>query len=261
MKKNILAFAAALGAALGFLSASLPAAAAEGPSLPPAPIDVRDVASLQAGAKTFVNYCLGCHSATAVRYNSLHGIGLSDEQIKDNLLFTADKVGEMMNVGMTRQDGKAFFNAAPPDLSVEARVRGADWLYAYLRGFYKDPSTPTGWNNVVFPHVAMPHVLWQLQGIRQLKEDKSAEGAAAKEGAAEGEEARPRAPQFETLTPGKLSQAEYDVTVRDLVNYMVWMAEPHQVERKQIGFWVLFGLLIMIAFTWALKSAFWKDLH
>ncbi|HXC41209.1 MAG TPA: cytochrome c1, partial [Burkholderiales bacterium] len=251
MKKILPALFAA--AAALFLTAAAVPAFAEGETLPSVNIDVGDKASLQAGARTFVNYCLSCHAASAVRYNSLRDIGLTDEQIKDNLLFTAGKVGEMMNVGMTRQDGKEFFNAPPPDLSVEARVRGAEWLYAYLRGFYKDPSTPTGWNNTVFPHVAMPNVLWQLQGVRAVKEEKPAD---AKEGKSEGEgEGRGEhaALKFETVTPGKLTPAQYDETVRDLVTFMVWMGEPHQLERKQIGFWVLVVFAILIGLTFALK--------
>ena len=247
MKKlfTVLAAACALS---GLFTAG--AVFAEGPDLPPAPINTHDTASLQAGARTFVNYCLNCHGAGMVRYNSLEGLGLTDQQIRDNLLFTAGKVGEMMSVGLTRADGKAFFNAAPPDLSVEARVRGADWLYAYLRGFYSDPTTTTGWNNVVFPHVAMPHALWQLQGVRTLVQDKPAEGAV---------ESAVHTPRFETVVPGTLSPVEYDATVRDLVNYLVWMGEPHQALRKQIGFWALFVLGIMIVLTWLLKKEFWKD--
>ena len=147
------------------LSSSL-AMANEAMKLDPAPIDPRDVASLQAGARAFVNYCLNCHSASLMRYSRMRDIGLTDEQIKDNLLFSADKVGEMMNVAMSKKDGKDWFGASPPDLSVVARARGADWLYTYLRGFYRDSSTATGWNNLAFDRVAMPHVLWTLQGER-----------------------------------------------------------------------------------------------
>src|SRR3990170_8225561 len=147
-----------------------------------APIDVRDVASLQAGARTFVNYCLNCHSASLVRYNRLRDIGLTDQQIKDNLLFTADKVGEMMNIAMTKKDAADWFGPAP-DLSLIARSRGADWLWSYFRGYYRDPNSATGWNNTVFSDVGMPHVLWQLQGERVLIEDVSrdVEGRAVKD--------------------------------------------------------------------------------
>ncbi len=234
-------------------------AAGAGVKLDHAPVDIHDKASLQAGARNFVNYCLSCHSASLVRYNSLRDIGLTDEQIKDNLLFSADKVGEMMNSGMTRKDGKEWFGAAPPDLSVIARARGADWLYTYLRGFYRDPSTVSGWNNVAFDRVAMPHVLWQLQGERIRKEEviKDADGKAI----SDGHGGVRKVVKFETVKPGSMSGNEYDVMVGDLVNFMVWMGEPNQVLRKQIGFWVLFVLGILIGLVWLLKSAFWKDVH
>lgn len=236
-------------------------ALAAGPklSLDHAPIDIRDKASLQAGARTFVNYCLNCHSASMMRYNRLNDIGLTDEQIKDNLLFTADKVGEMMNSGISRKDGKEWFGAPPPDLSVIARSRGADWLYTYLRGFYRDPATVTGWNNTVFDRVAMPHVLWQLQGERIRKEEvmKDRDGKDL----SDGHGGVRKVVKMETVTPGVISSAEYDVVARDLVNFLSWMGEPNQVLRKQIGFWVLLVLGVLIGLTWLLKSAYWKDVH
>lgn len=234
-------------------------AAVAGIKLDHAPINVGDKASLQSGARNFVNYCLNCHSASLLRYNRLRDIGLTDEQIKDNLLFSAEKVGEMMNSGMTRKDGKEWFGAAPPDLSVIARARGADWLYTYLRGFYRDPSTVTGWNNTAFDRVAMPHVLWQLQGERIRKEEilKDTDGKDV----SDGHGGVRKVVKFETVTPGSMSGNEYDVMVGDLVNFMVWMGEPNQVLRKQVGFWVLFVLGILIGLAWLLKSAFWKDLH
>ena len=224
-----------------------------------APGDVRDVASLQAGARTFVNYCLNCHSASLMRYSSLRDIGLTDEQIKSNLLFTADKVGEMMNTAMVRKDAKEWFGTAPPDLSVIARARGADWLYTYLRSFYRDASTATGWNNTVFPRVAMPHALWQLQGEQVLKEEiiKEVDGKDV----SDGHGSVRKHSKLEIVTPGILSATQFDVVAGDLVNFLVWVGEPHQVLRKQVGFWVLIVLGILIALTWLLKSAFWKELH
>ena len=136
--------------------------------LDPAPIHRLDAESLQRGARNFVNYCLNCHSAKYMRYERLKDIGLTEQQIKDNLMFGTDKIGSTMTVAMTPAEGKAWFGAVPPDLSVEARVRGADWLYNYLLGFYRDGSTPTGWNNLVFPNVGMPHVLWTLTGPNTL---------------------------------------------------------------------------------------------
>ena len=246
---------------LALLFALFPPAALpeEGMKLDAAPIDVRDVASLQAGARTFVNYCLNCHSASSMRYNRLEDIGLTEAQIKNNLLFTGDKVGDLMTVAMTRKDAKEWFGAAPPDLSVIARSRGADWLYTYLRNFYLDPKRPTGWNNLAFPGVAMPHVLWQLQGERALKEEplKDSSGNPVKD-----EHGNPRMEtKLETVVPGKLTPLEYDIVVRDLVNYLSWMSEPSQVLRKQVGIVVILALLLLVMFTWLLYREFWKDVH
>lgn len=204
-----------------------------------------DNAALQRGAKTFVNYCLNCHSASYMRYNRLTDIGLSDGQIKENLLFTAEKVGEPMKVALQRADGRIFFGAAPPDLTVIARARGsesgsgADWLYTYLRGFYRDSERPTGWNNTVFPNVGMPHVLWELQGDQ-------VQGANHK---------------LELASPGKLSPKEYDSMVADLVGYLNYMGEPAAEARKRLGGFVLLGLLLLFILTYALKREYWKDVH
>ncbi len=204
-----------------------------------------DNAALQRGAKTFVNYCLNCHSASYMRYNRLTDIGLSDGQIKENLLFTAEKVGEPMKVALQRADGRIFFGAAPPDLTVIARARGsesgsgADWLYTYLRGFYRDSERPTGWNNTVFPNVGMPHVLWELQGDQ-------VQGANHK---------------LELANPGKLSPKEYDSMVADLVGYLNYMGEPAAEARKRLGGFVLLGLLLLFILTYALKREYWKDVH
>jgi ubiquinol-cytochrome c reductase cytochrome c1 subunit len=240
-----------------FLSPSAPAS--EEVRLDRAPIDVRDVVSLQSGARTFVNYCLNCHSASAMRYNRLEDLGLTESQIRDNLMFAADKVGELMTISMTRKDAKDWFGVVPPDLSVIARSRGADWLYTYLRAFYRDPGNATGWNNLVFPGVAMPHVLWQLQGERIMKEEivKDSAGREIKD---EHGNSRKQV-RFETLTPGLMTAIEYDVLARDLVNYLAWMAEPNQVTRKQVGIIVLFALLILVVLTYLLYREFWKDVH
>lgn len=234
-------------AVLAFLPALLvPAAAQAAAKLDRAQVDVSDVVSLQSGARTFVNYCLNCHSASLMRYNSLESIGLTEQQIRDNLMFTGDKVGDSMDVAFPNADAKAMFGTVPPDLSVIARSRGADWLYTYLRGFYRDPNTATGWNNTVYPNVGMPHVMWKLQGQRVLNQ-------AAGEGVTRA--------SFETVVPGTQSAAEYDRTVNDLVNFLVWMGEPHQAKRKQVGVWVVLSLLVLIALTYALKNAYWRDIR
>jgi ubiquinol-cytochrome c reductase cytochrome c1 subunit len=222
----------------------LMAIANEGVKLDRAPIDPNNQASLQRGAKTFVNYCLNCHSAAYMRYNRLQDIGLTDEQIKSNLMFAGEKVGDTMTVSMPKADAKAWFGVTPPDLSVEARARGADWLYSYLRGFYRDDTRPTGWNNVVYDKVAMPHVLWTLQGEQILKIDEKTDTH-----------------HLVLEKPGTMTPAEYDATIADLVNYLVFMAEPFKERDKNLGLLVLAFLGLMFVLTYYLKKEFWKDIH
>lgn len=244
---------------LAFCAAAQAAGGAGDLRLMPAPVNRLDVPSLQRGARNFVNYCLNCHSASLVRYSALRQIGLTDDQIRDNLLFTAEKVGMPMAIAMTPRDAKSWFGAVPPDLSVIARARGGDWLYTYLRTFYRDGSTPTGWNNMVYPNVGMPHVLWALQGEQVLKEVP----AMTRDGKpVVGEDGQPRKiARLEPLTPGRQSTADYDKTAYDLVNFLVWMGEPTQVERKRLGIWVLFGLTVLVFLSYFLKLAYWKNVH
>ncbi len=210
-----------------------------------APDHSRDFAALQNGAKIFVNYCLNCHSASYMRYNRLTDIGLTEAQIKENLLFAADKTGEQMTIAMKRADAKVWFGAAPPDLTVIARARssefgsGADWLYTYLRTFYRDDERPTGWNNTVFANVGMPHVLWELQGEQAMGEDH----------------------KLKLVKAGKLKPEEYDAVVGDLVGYLSYMGEPMSEFRKQLGVIVLIGLAVIFVFAFALKREYWKDIH
>ncbi len=212
-----------------------------------------DQTSLQNGAKLFVNYCLSCHGASYVRYNRMQEIGLSEQQILDNLVFSDAKVGDLMKTAMQRDDAKAFFGVVPPDLSVIARSRasefgsGADWLYTYLRKFYRDPARPTGWNNAIFENVGMPHVLWELQGEQVAKVTEGADGAKHVE--------------LVLDKPGKLSAAEYDKASADLVSFLVWMGEPVAEKRKAIGVWVLLALAGLFVLSYALKKNYWKDVH
>ena len=230
---------------IAILLAPLAVLASEGVKLDRAPDRATDQAALQNGAKLFVSQCLNCHGASYVRYNRLKDIGLTEQQIKDNLMFTAVKIGEPMGISMSRKDAKEFFGAWPPDLSLIARSRaseagsGADWLYTYLRGFYRDETRPTGWNNVAFPSVGMPHVLWELQGEQVMGPDHKL--ALAK--------------------PGKLSPKEYDDAVGDLVAFLVWMGEPQAQHRKQLGVAVLLFLAVFFVVAYAMKRAFWKDIH
>ena len=212
------------------------------------PGSVSDKASLQNGAKLFVNYCLNCHGASYMRYKNLMDLGLTEEQVKDNLMFTSDKIGALMSVAARSDEQKLWFGATPPDLTIIARARGdagapgagADWLYTYLRSFYRDEKRPTGWNNVIFENVGMPHVLYGLQGQQVLNHETH---------------------KLELAVPGEMAPAEFDKSVSDLVGFMVWMGEPQQQFRKSLGFIVLAFLAVLFVVAYALKKEYWKDIH
>jgi ubiquinol-cytochrome c reductase cytochrome c1 subunit len=219
-----------------------------------------DLAALQSGAQLFVNYCLNCHSAGYMRFNRLRDIGLTEEQIKKNLLFTTEKVGETMKVALDPKQAKDWFGGVPPDLTVIARSRadaakgsGADYLYTYLRSYYRDPSKATGWNNLVFPNVGMPHVLWELQGQRSARfvEVKDAHDASKTEHRFDG---------YQTISNGKLDAREYDEAVADLVAYLQWMGEPSQGQRVRVGVWVFLFLGLFTIVAWRLNASYWKDI-
>jgi ubiquinol-cytochrome c reductase cytochrome c1 subunit len=245
-------------AALVLLPALALASEGEYP-LDTAPDNTKDLSALQNGAKLFVNYCLNCHSASAMRYNRLKDIGLSEEQIKNNLLFTSDKVGDLMKTSMSPKDAKDWFGAVPPDLSVIARAKssgagpGPDWIYTYLRTYYRDDTRPTGWNNLVYPNVGMPHALWELQGVRTAKfvEEKDPHDKTKTVHKLAG---------FDQVKPGKMSAIEYDTAVADLVSYMNWMSEPVQNKRRQLGVWVLLFLGLFSVIAWRLNASYWKEI-
>ncbi|MRD47186.1 cytochrome c1 [Caenimonas koreensis DSM 17982] len=250
MKKLILI----LVAALGFVTAAQ--ASENAMAWDKAPNRMNDLQSLQNGAKLFVNYCLNCHSATFMRYNRLRDLGLTEAQIKDNMLFTTDKVGDTMKATIDPKQAKEWFGGNPPDLTLIARSRagsggtGTDYLYTYMRTFYRDPSRPTGWNNLAFPNVGMPHVFWQLQGEREpVFETKDVHGHEAKV-----------LTGWKQVTPGTMSQLQYDEAVGDLVNYLQWMAEPAQNSRVRVGVWVLLFLGLFAVVAWRLNAAFWKNI-
>ncbi len=225
-------------------------AAGEHLTLDNAPIDTRDAVSIQRGVRVFVNYCLNCHSAQYMRYNRLLALGLTEQQIRDNLMFGDGKLGDTMTVAMRKSDAKEWFGVAPPDLSVIARSRGADWLYTYFRSYYRDGETATGWNNLVFPNVAMPHVLWELQGqpTLEVKEEQGAHGKHAVN-------------ELVLERPGTLSRSQYDRLVADLVNYLVFMAEPERANRVRLGYLVLIALGVLFVLFYLLKREYWKDVH
>lgn len=219
---------------------------------------VTDLAALQNGAKLFVNYCLNCHPAAYMRYNRLRDIGLTDDQIRRNLLFAGEKVGELLTVAMSTRDAKEWFGAAPPDLTVVARSRagangsGADYLYTYMRSFYRDESRPTGWNNTVFPNVGMPNVLWQLQGDQRVVMEEKADPH-------EAGHTTHVFKGFESTKAGTMSKREFDAAVADLVAYLQWMGEPAQNLRVRLGVWVLLFLGVLTVVAWRMNAAFWKD--
>jgi ubiquinol-cytochrome c reductase cytochrome c1 subunit len=239
-----------LVASASIVAASAFASGGEDIHLDVAPVNLRDTASLQRGAKTFINYCLNCHNAQFMRYSHLTQIGLTEQQIKDNLLFTTDKVGDTMVSALDPADAKDWFGGVPPDLTLSARVRGSDWLYTYLRSFYRDDASATGWNNTVFKGVAMPHVLHDLQGTQGLDKVGEQHGHDGK-----------MEPVMKLVVnrAGTMSSAEYDRYVADLVNYMTYMAEPARGQRTQLGVLALFFLVIAFFVTLWLKHEYWKD--
>jgi ubiquinol-cytochrome c reductase cytochrome c1 subunit len=218
---------------------------------------LNDVAALQNGAKLFVNYCLNCHQAAFMRYNRLRDIGLTDEQIRANLIFTDAKVGDLMKTTMDPKMAKEWFGAVPPDLTLVARSRsaagqgsGSDYLYTFLRTYYRDETKATGWNNAAFPSVGMPHVLWELQGPQKAVFESVKDSHGHVSDVFKG---------VQPLAPGKLSELEYNAAVADLVAYLTWMAEPMQKERVRLGVWVLLFLGVFFVIAWRLNASFWKD--
>jgi ubiquinol-cytochrome c reductase cytochrome c1 subunit len=222
---------------------------------------ITDMAALQNGAKLFANYCLNCHSAAFARYNRMRDIGLTEEQIKDNLIFTGAKVGELMKTSLDPKDAKEWFGGVPPDLTLIARSRsaagkgtGADYLYTFLRTYYRDDTKATGWNNAAFPNVGMPFPLWQLQGQQR---------------AVYADEKDPHDPKktvhvfkgFEQITAGSMTPVQYNEAVADLVAYLAWMGEPVQTSRVRIGVWVLLFLAGFTLVAWRLNAAYWKDVR
>jgi ubiquinol-cytochrome c reductase cytochrome c1 subunit len=235
-----------------------------GEGLMSAQVNLENKNSLRNGAKLFVNYCMSCHSAKYMRYiHVAHDLGLTDKQMQDNLILVSDfsdedkpqgvdkKIGSLMTVAMTENDAKKWFGTAVPDLTLVARVRGADWLYTYLNSFYLDPKRPTGANNTLFKSVAMPDVLWELHGMRTMQ--------SSKEKDAHGNDVEKVS--FEQVTEGKMSETEYKKATNDLVNFLVYLGEPIKLERQHVGLLVMFYLLIFFVFAYFLKKEYWKDVH
>lgn len=245
MRKSVLVLLAAVFPALAF------AVVGQVP-LDNANINPDDEQSLQRGARLFVNYCLSCHSAELMRYERIgKDLGIKEKLVSENLVFTGGKVSDLMMVATADADAIEWFGTVPPDLTVIARARGVDWLYTYMRTFYLDDTKITGVNNLVFPDVGMPHVLWELQGwqkpvIRTAKDDRNREVTTT---------------ELELVEPGLLTPEEYDRSMRDLVNFLDYMAEPVKHERKALGVKVIVFLLVFLVLAYLLKKDYWRDVH
>ena len=213
-------------------------------------VDLGDKPSLQRGAKLFVNYCLSCHSASYARFNGVaKDLGIPEDVMLKNMVFVSDKIGSYMEIGMDKEDAKKWLGVAPPDLSVIARSRGADWIYTFLNSFYLDSKKATGVNNTVFKDTAMPHVLWELQGWQRpvyTEEHHDEKTTKVISG-------------FELASAGKMNEEDYQTATRDLTNFLAYLGEPAQLIRKKVGFWVILFLLVFLVPAYKLKKEYWKD--
>ena len=241
-------------------------AAEQGVHLDKVDIDVSDKAAMQDGARTFANYCMGCHSAKFQRYERVaDDLGIPHDVMLDNLVLTGAKIGDHMNIGMTPEDAKAWFGAAPPDLTLVARVRGTDWLYSYLRAFYEDPSRPWGVNNKVFPNVGMPNVLAPLQGRQVIgcKQVQIVEDGKKQYDPLTGTPLTHEACDQLTVLPktGALTEEQFDEKIKNLVTFLAYSANPVKLEHQRIGTYVLIYLAFLFVFAYLLKREYWKDVH
>jgi len=217
--------------------------------LDPVEVDLKDKSSLRRGARIFVNYCLSCHSAAYMRYDRMgRDLGISEELVKENLMFATDKVGNLMTVTMPRKAAKDWFGVTPPDLTVIARSRGPQWFYNFVRSFYRDRENESGWNNLYFPEVAMPNVLYGMQGVQRAVFEPKEDGTKEFQG-------------FEVERPGAMTPKEFDQAMRDLTNFMVYLGEPARLVRGRIGVYVLIFLAVFFVFAYLLKRNYWKDIH
>jgi ubiquinol-cytochrome c reductase cytochrome c1 subunit len=242
-------FAALFTAALS-LGLAAPAVASEGADLPHAGTDLGDRASLQRGAKLYMNYCSGCHSLKYLRYSRIaEDLGLTEDQVQANLNFTGSKAGEQVQVALSEADAKQFFGKMPPDLSVIARVRGSDWISAYLKSFYLDETRPVGWNNTVFANASMPNPLWQMQGLQHAEYGAPGLGGD-----------RP-VEKLVLAQPGTQTPAQFDQTVRDITTFLEYAGEPAALKRQSLGVWAVLFLAFFTFLAWLLKKEYWRDVH
>ncbi len=229
-------------------------------------VNMSDKASLQRGAALFVNYCLSCHSASYARYNRVaEDLEIPLWRLKENLMFTTEKEGDLMITTMSVEDAKDWFGVAPPDLTLVSRVRKPNWVYTYLRAFYQDESSPSGWNNSLFENVAMPHALYELQGVQRLvgkveDDGHSAIDAHAAASTTDNQKVVGDA-VFELVHPGKMSAVEFDQAMTDLTAFLVYLAEPAQLKRHSIGVYTILFLIILTLLCYMLKKEYWRDVH
>ena len=256
--KKITIFFIAFVASLS-VSSSAHAAGGSNVALDTAYVKMNDMPSLQNGAKLFVNYCLSCHSASYARYNRVaEDLGIPEALLKENLMFTTEKTGDLMKTTMPAEDAKRWFGVTPPDLTLVSRVRKRDWVYTYLRAFYQDENSPSGWNNSLFENVAMPHALYELQGVQQKvgKVDLDAE-----EHAGDDDRIIVGDTEFKLVHPGKFTPKEFDRQMLDLTAFLVYLAEPAQLKRERIGIFTIGFLIILMMLAYLLKKEFWRDVH
>ena len=268
-----------LTVAVALVAASpLALASSGGAALKPANTRIDNIASLQRGAQLYFNYCIGCHSIEYMRYSRIgEDLKLTEDQVMKNLNFTGAKYGETIHTSMPPEDAARWFGKTPPDLSLEARAKGPDWIYNYLKSFYVDPARPVGWNNTVFPGASMPNVLWELQGVQHATfepndkslESCSDEGASCKNGQREVEHCKAGTTEIdgkclvhlEVSAPGKLSAQEFDEAARDLTAFLQYVGEPAAMKRMSLGVWVVLYLAFFTFLAWLLKKEYWKDVH
>ena len=214
--------------------------------LDPVNVNLTDKASLRRGATLFVNFCLSCHSAAYMRYNRMaKDLEIPESVVQEKMLFAGDKIGGLMKTTMPVADAKEWFGIAPPDLSLVARVRKPEWIYTYLRSFYLDQKSSSGWSNTLFPNVAMPHILYELEGSKELV----------------GMDPKTKTPKFKLLKAGKMTTEQFDGAMRDLTNFLVYLAEPIKLKRYSLGAFVLAFLLLLLVASYALKKEYWRDVH
>lgn len=240
-----------MAAFLAGLTLSASALASSGGDLLQAGTDLEDTASLQRGAQLYMNYCSGCHSLKYMRYSRIaEDLGLSEEQVMNNLNFTGAKFGEQVINAMPAAHADKWFGKAPPDLSVIARVRGSDWIFTYLKSFYLDESRPLGWNNKLFPNASMPNPLWEMQGLQHA--------VYGKKDAATGEA---HVERLEVARAGTQDAADFDRTARDITAFLEYVGEPGAMKRQQTGVWVILFLTFFTLMAWLLKKEYWRDVH